>query len=221
MDEAHRHRGAGHRLTGAPASIALLGALAALACASPFDVDYDEREDFSRYRSWRFASDGGLAASGAEWSQPEQRRLRQLVIEALALRGYAYSAPREGDPVDLTLRVEAVFAERKGWVNVPRSPYFLSSHHSWTSYWIEGTDRKETTFSELSLQIEAMDAGGRVVWRGALERAVAHPERLDEAGALASLLVRLPRAGPSTSGAPKRDARPAAPTLAGDPVDLR
>jgi hypothetical protein len=138
-----------------------------VACATTVDVAFDERADFSRYRTWDWLP---RAARTVEAPLSETRaldaRLARLVERALRARGFERTDGRADFFVSYYLRVQREF------VTVRETPAMqqLSSLHSSPSYWIQATRSERHTYERGHLAIVvAGRRQQRVIWRGEIE----------------------------------------------------
>jgi hypothetical protein len=145
---------------------AILAALGA-GCATSVDVAFDEREDFSRYRTWNWLPRAARAVDTPLGPTPAlDARLARLVERALRARGFE----RRDGPADLfvsySLRVQREF------VTVRETPALqqLSSLHNSPSYWIQAPRSELHIYERGHLTIVvAGRRQRRVIWRGELE----------------------------------------------------
>ena len=123
--------------------IALSLACLATACTSTVNVAFEDRRTLSRYNTWDWRTD---ATPSIEANPVEERalyaQLNRLIDQALRRRGFE----RTRHDADILLTYHFPHRIRIEVVNVPMAPYFLSSHHGSSSYWIEGsaTERRVT-----------------------------------------------------------------------------
>jgi hypothetical protein len=153
-------RGAVHL---AAAIFAALG----VACATTVDVAFDEREDFSRHRTWDWLPRAARAVDAPLGHAPAlDARLARLVERALRARGFERSDERADLLVSYYLRVQREF------VSVSETPAMqhLSSFHSSPSYWIQAPQSKLETYERGHLVIVvAGRRQQRVIWRGEIK----------------------------------------------------
>jgi hypothetical protein len=166
-------------------SLAALG----LGCATTVDVAFDEREDFSRYRTWDWlphprsivdAPDGGAAALDA--------RLARIIERQLTRKGFE----RARDRPDFFVTYQLALRQRTEVVDQPRALYELDTHHSDGSFLVESSERVARDYTEIQLAIRLTQAGGRVLWRAKLTHLEESVFALELDDAVAVLLERLP-----------------------------
>jgi hypothetical protein len=166
-------------------------------CSTTVEVDFAQREEFSRYRTWSWLP---LSRSYVDAPHADEAaldaQLARLIEQALLESGLE----RGGDDADLFVNYRLALPRRKEPVNVPRAPYLLSSHHSSASYWIEGTSQKALVAEDVHLAIGFVDPSGRMVWRGTLVRRGQAGVVLPVDDAVATLCGRFPRR--EAAGAP-------------------
>jgi hypothetical protein len=174
---------------------ALLSLGIGAACSTTVDVVVDEREDFSRYRTWDFYSRAHPKVD-APYGDPRalDARVARLVEQELQQRGFERNASRP----DFLVSYHLALRRRVVVIEEPAAPYLLSSHTSSASYWIEGTSRNVSQVHEdLRLAIGLSDGSGRRrTWRGVLLRTVVDASVLPLDDAVATLLDRLPSPDP-------------------------
>lgn len=145
---------------------AILAALG-VACATTVDVAFDERADFSRYRSWDWLPGAAGAVDAPLGRAPAlDARLARLVEEALRARGFERGDGGADLLVGYHLRVQREF------VTVREIPAMqqLSSFHNSPSYWIQAPRSELHTYERGHLTIVvAGRRERRVIWRGQLE----------------------------------------------------
>jgi len=179
-----------------PGTIRLLAILLAVAlsglcvgCVSTVNVVFDEREDFSRYRTWSWLRHGVLSVDAPQ-SEPRalDAHVAQLIERGLLESGLERATARPDILVayHLTLRRRAVVVEE------PAAPYLLSSHNSSASYWIEGTRKAIRIQEHVRLAIRFSTAG-RTIWRATLVRTLEDASVLSLDDAVSTLLERFPK----------------------------
>jgi len=179
-----------------PGAIRLLAILLAIplsglgvGCVSTVDVVFDEREDFSCYRTWSWLRHGVLSVDAP---QSEPRALDAhvaLLIERELLESGLEQATGRPDflvAYHLTLRRRAVVVDQ------PVAAYLLSSHSFSPSYWIEGSRKAIHIQEHVRLAIRFSDRG-RTIWRATLVRNVQDASVLSLEDAVSTLLERFPR----------------------------
>jgi hypothetical protein len=135
-----------------------------VACATTVDVAFDERADFSRYRTWDWLP---RAARTVEAPLSEKlaldARLARLVERALRARGFERTDGRADFFVSTYLRVQ----RESVIVNETPAMQQLSSFHDSPSYWIQATQSELRSYENGYLVIVV--SGGRqqrLIWRG-------------------------------------------------------
>jgi hypothetical protein len=187
-------RGAVHR-------VAILLAWLGLGCATTVDIAFDEREDFSRYRTWDWLPHGLPNVDAPESdARSLDAHLARLIERELLERGFERSADRP----DFLVTYRLALRRRAVIVDEPAAPYLLSSLHHSPSYWVEGSRKALRVHEKVRLSIGVSEAGEwTMIWRATLLRTLedAPVLRLDDA--VATLLDRFPPLGP-----PKADRAP-------------
>jgi hypothetical protein len=181
--------------------VALALAWLCAACTTTVDVVVDEREDFSRYRSWDWLPRPAPSVDEPQSLPPAlDARLAWLVERSLRARGLE----RTGDGADFFVTYHLEGRRRAMIVDQPFAPYLLDSHHSSPSYWIEGSDRVTRIYEDLRLGIGVTDGRGRVTWQAWLEQSVEAGSGLPLEAAVAKLVERFPEPGQRDGGAGRR-----------------
>jgi hypothetical protein len=130
-------------------------------------VEFDEREDFSRYRTWDWLPRAARVVDAPLSHTPAlDARLARLVERALRARGFERTHGPADFFVSYYLRVQREF------VTVRETPAMqqLSSLHSSPSYWIQATRSELHTYERGHLAIVvAGRRQQRVIWRGEIE----------------------------------------------------
>ncbi len=197
-------RGAVHRVAIRLCAILSLGLGAA--CSTTVNVFLDEREDFSRYRTWDFFSRASPKVD-APYGDPRalDARVVRLIERELQGRGFEHRAGRP----DFLVSYHLALRRRVVVVLEPMAPYLLSSHDSSASYLIEGGSRKVSQIHEdVRLAIGFADSSGRRrTWRAVLLRTLVDTPVLPLDDAVATLLDRFPRPAPRDAAA-EADPRP-------------
>jgi hypothetical protein len=173
-----------------------------IACATSLEVSRDEREDFSRHRTWDWLPG---AARTIDAPPPYRvgldRDLARLVERALGRRGFV--RVRHG----ADLRIGALLNVRRRVVKVLETGAIqqLSSLHEAPSYQVQATVERREVRERCRLVIFAVAAHrGEIVWKGALEERFRgqfgpHLERT-----VANLVERFPPAGRASEPPPPR-----------------
>jgi len=158
----------------------LVAALIAFgACATPtpdpfhFDVIFDQREDFSRYRTWDWLPEDAPNGVGRralhEDSHPLLVRLDQLLREELSARGYR----RERENPDFYVTYRLLLGSRAVRILHHGAQRTLSSRSNQGIFDIEAPELKERVYVTGQLHIGMADvASQRVTWMGTLRRSV-------------------------------------------------
>jgi hypothetical protein len=175
----------------------LLAILLALGvgCASTVDVVYDERQDFSSYRTWDWLPQD-LPSIDAPHSNADalDARLMRLIERELVASGF----PRAGaGPPDFFVTYHLALRRRSVLIDEPAAPYLLSSLHSSPSYWIEGSRKAKRVYEDVRLAIGMSEGRGRMIWRALLQRTLEDPSLLPLDADVATLLARIPRTPPA------------------------
>jgi hypothetical protein len=175
-----------------------------VACATPVKVEFDERVDISRYRTWAWLPRAARTVD-APFSDAAalDARLARLVERALQEHGFERMRGRADFVVSCHLRVEREIE------SVSETPAIqeLSSHHSSPSYQIQATRRELRTYETGHLTIVV---GGvrqkRVIWRGDFEERFREDFAPHLEEAVLSIFDRFPRA--ANPGAPPQTPPP-------------
>ena len=180
-------------MRGAIHLVAILVTALGVGCTTTVDVVFDEREDFSRYRTWDWAP---RALPKVDAPHREARaldaRVARLIERQLFESGFERAAGRPDFLVTyhLTLRRRAVVALE------PMAPDLLASNNSSASYWIEGSRTVRRVHEDVRLAIGLSEARGRRIWRATLLGTWVDTAVLPLDDAVATLLDRFPRPGP-------------------------
>lgn len=188
-------------------------------CVGPVvDVDFDEGEDFSLYRTWSWLphTTSNLDVPGGK---PEEldALLAHTIAGHLEQGGLRRVRSREAD---LLVGYRFSVRQRAEIVNVPRAPYLLPSLHASNSWLIEGSERETQIHRDVELWIGLLEPDGRVVWQGAVRRRYEKGEAFRLRDVVSALLDRLPDSDPAVVGsaAPNAEGVEAgAPTTGSDP----
>jgi hypothetical protein len=194
-------RGAIHRAASRLGAIASLGLVTG--CATTVDVTFDEREDFSGYRSWDFAP-RRLPKVDAPYGDPValDARLSRSIERELLARGF----PRNADRPDFLVSYHLSLRRRAVVLVESAAPYLLSSLTSSASYWIEGEQRKVAQLHEdlrLSIGFSEPDDRRRT-WRAVLMRTLVNASVLPLDDAVGGILDRFPGPGEQVEVAERR-----------------
>lgn len=165
----------------------------ATACASSVDVAFEDRRTLSRYSTWDWRAD---ATSQVEANPADAAALQSHVGRLIeqALRGRGFERDRHNADIFLTYQVaHRLLVEI---VDVPMAPYFLSSHHGSTSYWVEGTQKERRIFREVRLMLLVTQGDGRTLWQASLERRANESSAFPLAEVVGSLIERFPGSHP-------------------------
>lgn len=188
-------------MRGAIYLVSLILAWLGVACSTTVDVAFDEREDFSRYRTWDWLPHAVPHVDAPHRDAPAlDARLARLIERALRGRGFE----RTGDRADFFVTYQLVLRRQTVVVYVPFAPYLLSSNHSSPSYWIEGSEKESRVYEDIHLAIDVTEGRGRSIWHAALERRVEEGSALPLDDAVATLLERFPRHGARSDGDERR-----------------
>jgi hypothetical protein len=185
---------------------ALMGALLTGCATTTVDVEFDEQQDFSGYRTWDWLS-REIRVEDFPGEEPKLANLAsRLVGRELRDRGLVRSRVRPDLLVSYALHMQRQLIA----VNETGAEALLASHHASPSYLIQATQRRVDVYESGHLLVLITDGrSGRVVWRGDLR---AH--RRDDFGehlpeAVSQLVALFPRTAPT--GAPLQDPDPAEP----------
>lgn len=178
-------RGAIHR---AAIVLAWLG----VGCSTTVDVRFDEREDFSRYRTWDWLPHGLPNVDAHRNARALDAHLARLIERELLERGFERAADRP----DFLVTYHLVLRQRVAIVDEPAAAYLLSSHHSSPSYWIEGSRKVTRVYREIRLTIGVSEAREwMMIWRATQQRTLEDARVLPLDDAVETLLDRFPRPG--------------------------
>jgi len=187
-----------------------------VACSTSPEISFDEREDFSRYRTWDWLPGAArtIDAPAAD-SVALDLELARLVERALDRRGFERVRRRP----DLRVGVRLEVRREEVTIYETHAIEQLSSLHSSPSYEVQAAVKRRQTYERSRLLVFAIEARhGRVVWEGAL--AARSPGRLGAQleRTIADLLERFPSAGRASRGGtpPIRDPATGRPTEFGD-----
>jgi hypothetical protein len=154
-------------------------------------VGIDEEHDFSRLRTWDWHGRVERLIGGAHPGRGNLDTLLGGLIErSLFERGYRRSRTAPNFFVTYDFRLQ----RRVRLVDLPRAPQLLSSHHSSPSYWIEGTETARVLYRKLQLSVAVMEPGGKMVWKGVVERDVQDGQQVALADLVSRVVERFPRA---------------------------
>ena len=184
----------------AVAIVAVVSMSLCLACATPPEITFDEREDFSRYRTWDW-----LPGTPRTIDAPTpyvvglDRDLARLVEQELERRGFV-RVRRGADlrfGVVLNLRREVVKVFETGAIEQ------LSSLHESPSFQVQATVERQETRERSRLVVVAIDARhGKVVWKGALEERFRGQLSHHLKRTVANLVEHFPPAGRASESPP-------------------
>lgn len=181
------------------ASLAFLACLGP-ACASPVDVTWDARVDFSRYRTWDWLPELSRSLD-AEAPDLDPRALGPTLTRHVARELAAKGLSRDRLGADLLvgarLRVERrlVVTQQSGAVQ------HLASMHDSPSYDVQATRTQLDPYEKGRLEIAvASSREGRVVWRGVVEDEVRGEIAAHVGELVARLLARFPAADGEARG---------------------
>ena len=138
-----------------------------VACTTLLEISFDERADFSRYRTWDWLPGAARTIDApTPYLVGLDRDLARLVERELERQGF--ERVRRGADlrigVLLNVRREVVKVFETGAVEQ------LSSLHESPSYQVQTTVERQETHERSRLVVVATDARrGKVVWTGALE----------------------------------------------------
>jgi hypothetical protein len=173
-------------------------------CATSVDVEFEDGQDFSGYRTWDWLP----GARSVDALPGEERALDALTSRLVGQELQSRGLVRARDGADLlvgyTLRVrrQLVATNETGAVDL------LSSHHSSPSYLVQATQQRVQVHDDGYLRIVVTDGNReRVVWRGQLwaRRRGDFAHHLPDA--VSRLLGRLPATLPAAADAPSSTSR--------------
>ena len=146
---------------------AILLAGLGIACSTTVHVAFDEREDFSRYRTWNWQPDRARTVDAPLSDAPAlDAALARFVESALRDQGFTHSPDAADFFVAIHLRVERELVT----VNETGAMQVLSSLHDSPSYWIQATKSELRRYESAQLTIVVTDRHRqRRVWRGEFE----------------------------------------------------
>lgn len=168
----------------------LLASLLLLACVTNGSSVVGTWSDLSGYRTWDWQPEHGARVE-ADQRDPGalDARLAGLVAGAIGRRGFERHAGR----AELWVAYHLELRSHVGYVDEPRAPAFLASHHASASYWVAGWDRKQVRFETLHLVLGVVDGRGRDLWRASVVRRVEDGDAIDLDEAVEALLEHFPR----------------------------
>jgi hypothetical protein len=179
---------------------AVLSLSLGVACSTYPEISFDEREDFSRYRTWDWLPGTARTIDApAANSVALDHELARFVERALERRGFERVRRRP----DLRVGVRLEVRREEVTIYETHAIEQLSSLHSSPSYDVQASVKRRQTYERSRLLVFAIEARqGRVVWEGALAarsrgQLGPHLERTT-----ADLLERFPSAGRASTGAP-------------------
>jgi hypothetical protein len=180
--------------------VAVLSLSLGVACTTRPEVDFDERDDFSRYRTWDWYAGvaGSIDAPGTNAAELDLDMAR-LVERALERLGFERVRGRSDLRVGVKLEVrrEEVITYETGAMEQ------LSSLHFEPSYQVQATVERRRTYEHSRLVIFAIDPlRRRVVWRGVLQERFPGQFSPHLQRTVASLMERFPPAGRAAPDAP-------------------
>jgi hypothetical protein len=172
----------------------------AAACATSREVWFDQREDFSRHRTWEWLPPPAQTVDAPDRARELEARLIRLVARALDERGLEFAPGR----ADLLVRYDLDVEREHVLVHETPAVEQLSSLHSSPSYEIQATRQVLHVYEHARLEIVVLaDAQRRrPIWRGAIAGRYRGAFPLKQA--VARLLEAFPPepAEPSGRGAP-------------------
>lgn len=187
-------------------ALMLLGTLAACAVGPDVRVDYDRNADFSRFRTFGWASPLGTDRSG--YTTLTTDRIKAAVEREMTARGYTYSP----NAPDLLVNFQGRFQER---IQVGGGPAFAApiSYYGYRGYgawpgYAFGSGPFVDQYTEGTINVDLVDRRrDSLVWEGVAvatvtDRDRTYPqERIDTS--IAAIFARYPyRAGVGTPVAP-------------------
>ena len=171
-----------------------------VACSTAVHVDFDEREDFSRYRTWSWRPSGAQTVEAPLSNAPAlDAVLARLVEGALHARGFQHSRDTGDFFVAYHLTVERDLVT----VNETGAMQHLSSLHDSPSYSVQVTKSELRNYESARLVIIVTQRDRqRPIWRGAFwgrfrDEFAPHLSR-----AVSRLLEHFPRATKPAAPAP-------------------
>lgn len=142
----------------------LASAWLGLGCATSVDVGFDERQDFSPYRTWNWLPGAERRVEAPLGDPPAlEARLARRVERALSTRGFERS---EQDP-DLLVSAYLGIQRQLLYVNETGATQSVHSLHSSPSYEIQATRQEIHSYESGYVVIAFTDSRQRtLIWRG-------------------------------------------------------
>ncbi len=172
-----------------------------IACSTTVHVAFDEREDFSRYRTWNWQPDRARTVDAPlSDALALDAALARLVESALRDRGFTRSRDRVDFFVATHLRVEREFVI----VNETGAMQVLSSLHYSPSYWVQATKSVLRRYESAQLAIVVTHGHRqRRVWRGEFQGRFPGDFAPHLGNAVSRLLERFPPEPKTAAPAPR------------------
>jgi hypothetical protein len=188
------------RRRAAASAIAIAIVVLAGGCATSLRVAFDERHDFSGYRTFGFGPHVSSVVDGAPGEEQTLDTLTARLVEReLEGRGLVRERGEADLLVTYTLRVRRYLVS----VSETGAEILLASHHSSPSYLIQATQSRRDVYYDAVLVVVVRDRErGDVVWQGELRARHKDDFARNLPASIAQLLARLPRAGPADQGLP-------------------
>jgi len=191
--------------------VAVLFLSLGVACTTRPEIDYDERQDFSHYRTWAWFPGVARVIDAPDANVAElDRDMARLVERALERRGFERVRGRSD------LRVGAKLEVRREEVTTYETGAMeqLSSLHSSPSYQVQATVQRRRTYEYSRLVIFAIDPRlVRIVWRGVLDERFPDQFSPHLQRTIVSLMERFPPASRAAPDAPVTRAKKSAVAL--------
>lgn len=170
-------------------------ALVALACgcAARVNVRFDERQDFSLYRTWAWCPNASTVVAQAGGEEKLHAVVAREAHAALRTRGLVYAR----DGADLLFAYSLELEPKAVTVNETGAVQLLASHHASPSYEVQATTQRVDVYHEATVRFIVTDPERPepIVWQGALRTRI----KGDVIRNLPNALRQLLDAFPSTS----------------------
>ncbi len=168
----------------------LIGGLG-LACTTTVHVAFDDREDFSRHRTWDWLPHEAITVHALPPDQHELDTLLTRLVEGeLIARGFERSEGAADFLVASYLRVQRELMT----VSVTPATQFLYSLHSSPSYAIQATTQEVHAYERAYLAIVVAEGREqRLIWRGEFEGRFRGSFAPHLGDAVSNLLDRIPK----------------------------
>jgi len=173
--------------------LALVIAIASGGCVATVNVEMDEREDFSTYRTWTWMPQTTPRVKAPPHLAPAlEVRLGRLIESTLEERGLRRTDP----PADFYVAYHLTVERSVELVEQPMAPYLMSSYSSSASYWIEGSETVERQIDDVRLSIATAPGGGETTWQAVFRKRLEAPAVIPLESAVTELLAHFPATVP-------------------------